>query len=128
MRPTYKWLETHNVWTGEPMYDSNHYDEIPRGWQIAFGKQMVEELNTMLIKYNFAEEYKILQIKEKFGQLRWYDGGIPIEMLEEYDDWLDKYTALSEATCIVCGEPATHMTRGWVLPMCDDHGNEERRK
>ena len=32
-----------------------------------------------LIKFNYLYEYRILQIKEKYGELRWYDGGVPIE-------------------------------------------------
>lgn len=28
--------------------------------------------------------------------------------------------ALCERTCIVCGEPATRMTRGWICPYCDE--------
>ena len=39
-----------------------------------------------------------MQIKEKYGGLRWYDNGFPKEGYEEYKDWLYKYEDLSFKT------------------------------
>lgn len=114
-----------NYWTGEPIpeeeldYKSTWWDEIPVGWAKAFGEQMCDELLEILKKADYVDEYKIIQIKEKFGMLRWYDNGVPNSIWEEYEDWLDKYEVMSEKTCIVCGAPATHMTTGWIMPVCD---------
>ena len=58
--------------------------EMPDHWCRVFGEQMADELNELLIKYNYADQYEILQIKEKFGSLRWYDGGYLPEMRDEY--------------------------------------------
>ena len=41
---------------------------------------------------------------------------VPVEHISH---WLDKYEELSFKTCIFCGEPATQMTTGWILPVCD---------
>ena len=120
MKPKYKWLQVKNVWTGELIDDVSWEEEIPDGWYKAFGKEMIEELNYLLEKYNFVDKYMIVQIKEKFGELRWYDNGVPLEMAEEYNEWLKKYEWLSYKTCINCGKPATHMTKGWINPLCDD--------
>jgi|LSQX01.2.fsa_nt_gb hypothetical protein len=124
MKPKYKWLILRNDWTNEPILDdSGNYmswaENIPYGWHKAFGEQMIDELNTLLEKYNHVDNYKILQIKEKYGSIRWYDNGYPSEMDKEYWEWLNKYERLSLDTCITCGSPATHMTKGWILPKCD---------
>ena len=82
---------------------------------------MIDELNELLIKYDFVDEYRIVQIKEKYAELRWYSNGIPMDASEEYNKWLNKYEKLSEETCIVCGNKATHFQKGYILPLCDDH-------
>ena len=119
MKPKYKWLEVTDIWTGEVFEDMSWTDEIPSGWYTAFGEQMIDELNEILVKNEFENRYQISQIKEKWGELRWYDTGFPDKMGVEFLEWLDKYEDLSSKTCIKCGEPATHVTRGWIMPMCD---------
>ena len=120
----YPWLTPYNVWTGKPLedydYEYTRADDIPRGWRIAFGDQMLEELDQLLKKYNFEKEYRIVQIKEKFGGLRWYDDGFPEEGWEEYKAWLYKYEDLSFKTCMSCGKPAIGLTKGWIMPLCKD--------
>ena len=39
----------------------------------------------ILKKANYLDKYRIVQIKEKYGSLRWYDAGVPIEISEELD-------------------------------------------
>lgn len=124
----YPWLYPVSESTGKPLenydYSFTWMDDIPLGWNIAFGKQMVEELGALLEKYNYQDEYSICQIKEKFGGLRWYDNGFPTEGYEEYKEWLDKYEELSFKTCIDCGKPAKYFTRGWITPICEDCAKE----
>lgn len=119
MRPKYKWLQARNVWTGKKIKGS-WAEEIPSGWYKAFGEQMIDELNNLLTKYCIEDNYQIVQIKEKYGSLRWYDNGIPQYLHDEYHKWLNKYETLSTKTCISCGKPATHMTKGYVIPLCDE--------
>ena len=120
----YPWLTPYNVWTGKLdegyNYESTWADDIPDGWRLAFGDQMLEELNNLLTKYGLEDEYRIVQIKEKFGGLRWYDNGFYEECYEEYQTWLNKYEDLSFTTCIVCGKPAIGYTKGWITPLCKD--------
>lgn len=127
MEPKYEWLKARNVWSGEIIEGASWEEEIPDGWYKAFGEKMIEELNEILVKYNFQDKYQIIQIKEKFGGLRWYDNGYPSKMHDEYTAWLHKYEDLSEETCIKCGAPATHMTKGWILPLCDACDKKKER-
>ena len=38
---------------------------------------------------------------------------------------IQKYEDLSWNTCIKCGKPATHTSRGWISPYCEDCVNED---
>jgi len=60
-----------------------------------------------------------VQVKEKFGGLRFYIEGIDKSVSEEV------YAAISEAegksykTCESCGEPGELKGQGWVITMCN---------
>lgn len=129
MKPKYDWLRPRNRWTGELVKlesgeeEWSELDDLPTGWYIAFGEQMVDELNDLLIKYNFTDWYRITQIKEKYGTLRWYDCGFPKSGYDEFRAWLKKYESLSAETCIVCGAPGKMRGSYWIEPRCDEHSN-----
>ena len=118
----YPWLKPYNVWTGKLNEDYDYeytwLDDMPNGWRIAFGEQMCEEIQAELERVNYVNKYKILQIKEKFGGLRWYDSSIPTDCA--IWDIITKYEAMSYKTCIICGAPATRITTGWICPYCDN--------
>ena len=64
-----------------------------------------------------------MQIKEKYGSLRWYDSGGNIEIMREI---IPKYEEESLHTCICCGKLATKISKGWISPYCDKCiGNRE---
>jgi len=122
----YPWLKPYNRWTGETAdtydYSYTELDEMPEGWRLAFGDQMVEEIDNELKKFDFNECYKIVQIKEKWGGLRWYDGGCPRG--SNIDEIIHKYEELSFKTCIDCGKPAEWISKGWISPYCTDCANK----
>lgn len=120
----YPFLTPRNVWTDKIIEDADWtlLDDMPDGWRKAFGEQMCEEIREVLIKYDYLDKYRIVQIKEKFGSLRWYDNGAPKEVF----DIIDKYEAISERTCIICGQPATLISKGWIYPFCDCVKSKER--
>ena len=131
----YPFLIIRTDWyTGKPVpedeinYEYTWWDDIPEGWAKAFGIQMCDELLEILKEGNCLNDYRIVQIKEKFKQLRWYDNGVPLEIRDKYYAWLRKYEDLSEVTCISCGAPATHETKGWILPVCESCYNKIENK
>jgi len=83
----YPFLLPRNRWTGEVVesynYSYTELDDLPDGWRIAWGDQICEEIKEELVKYDFLDKYRITQIKEKYGTLRWYDNGTPIGKLSE---------------------------------------------
>ena len=107
-------------WPGDPEavpeynYEYTELDAMPRGWRFAFGEQLCEELKQALVKANLLDDYRITQIKEKYGGLRWYANFDT----DETSAIIDKYTKLSYRTCIKCGAPATLITAGWISPYC----------
>ena len=140
----YPFMLPRNCWTGmvSDDYDYSYtlYDEIPLGWRIAFGKDLLEDIRSFLIKAQeedsqggyaesyittnfdskriipFLEGYSPAQIKEKYGSLRWYDNGAP----EGLGQIINKYELLSECFCINCGKSVRHRTKGWINFICED--------
>lgn len=111
-------------WPGNPKdipdydYEYTELDEMPCGWKKAFGKQMCEEIRNALIEDGDLDRYRVVQCKEKYGSLCWYDNGVRVGSYVH--DIIRKYERISERTCIVCGKPATQVTTGWISPFCDD--------
>lgn len=99
-------------------YEFTLLDSMPEGWQKAFGIQMCEEIRDALIEDGDLDTYRVVQIKEKYGGLRWYDTGVKVG--SRVHDIIRKYENLSTVTCIVCGKPATRVTIHWISPFCDD--------
>ena len=103
-------------WKDNPIEEEYTYlDDMPDGWRRAFGIQMCEEIRKVLVKKNRLYIYRIEQVKEKFGGLRWYAYGSTTEI----DKIIDKYEDISYHTCVCCGRPATKMSYGWICPYCD---------
>jgi len=117
----YPFLRPRSVWSGEPVKDYDYtyteWDAIPDGWKISFGDMMLEELGEELTKAGLINEFRIDQIKEKFGELRMYTHGGN----KETEAIIDKYSHLSRNICINCGKPDVHMTYGgWIFPCCKE--------
>lgn len=116
----YPWLLPRK-WTGEVIEDYDYtytvLDDMPYGWRIAFGEQMCEELKNALDMMDPEEvkKFRIVQIKEKYGSLRFYTNWVTDQIAEI----IYKYSIMSEHICISCGAPATKMSLGWICPWCD---------
>ena len=96
-------------------------DSMPTGWRKAFGIQMCKEIKYALIKVGGKEalyKYRITQIKEKYGELRWYDAYSCVDVQKI----IQKYEYISARTCINCGDLATGYTpyEYWKSPYCDN--------
>ena len=102
-------------------YDYTLLDEMPSGWKRRFGKLMCEMIREELLKNNALNEYRIFQIKEKYGSLRWYDnGGSP-----SVDDIVRKFEYISGHTCVACGKLDVNLiTDGWIVPLCESCYNK----
>lgn len=91
-------------------------DMMPDGWRKAFGIQYMEELKKQLIKDKMLFKWRIMDIKEKWGELQLYCNYGSDELYKI----ISKYENISSKTCIICGKPATKISTGWISPFCDD--------
>lgn len=88
----FPFLIPRNRWTGKIPEDYDYsyteLDSMPDGWRKAFGEQMCEDIREELVRAEYLDQYRITQIKEKYGTLCWYDFGQ--EHLEDcrVSDWM----------------------------------------
>jgi hypothetical protein len=121
LRKWIKFLDWINDWPLQLFHclpDYTELDAMDPGWRKAFGIQMCKEIRKALLEngWKYLFKYRIMQIKEKWGELRWYDSYSPPGVF----DIINKYEDISRHTCIDCGAPATKMSTGWICPYCDN--------
>ena len=123
----YPWLTVRNRWSDEVVEDITEFDimEVPQAWKDSFIPNLIEELDQLLKKVNFVDEYRITQVKEKYGILHWYDNGFPEQHYSELEDIIERYREISEYTCVVCGKYDPKEVRfcedGWISAYCKEH-------
>lgn len=95
-------------------YEFNYLALVPEGWQSL--------LSSLLDKIESLEdvEVSVLQIKEKFGGLRFYYQGSG-EDFPKVRSLAQEAETLSTKTCVVCGNPGIMRHAGWISPYCDEH-------
>jgi len=59
---------------------------------------------------------QVVQVKEKFGGLRFYISGGP----EAVYDAIEEAEQRSLETCETCGKPGRPNTKGWISTLCDE--------
>lgn len=111
----YPWLDS--------KYDKIWIDCMPYGWKKRFGWDLVHDIHVHLKKHNI-KDYHIEQVKEKWGELRWYDNSGS----DFYENVFKKYEQLSRKTCVNCGEQATLISSGWICPYCANCAKEIQSK
>ena len=93
-------------------------DFMQEGWRKRFGIDFCKELKRAILHSGgkkYMKEFRILDIKEKYGTLRVYVQG----ETDEVSRVIRKYEYISEYVCIVCGEDAVKCTTGWISPYCE---------
>jgi hypothetical protein len=108
-------------WTGEPV-DGIHLD-VNKGWWPLIDelcKNIKEELDNNL---ELVGKVYAVQVKEKFGGLRFYLSAGTEKILE----LVDKAECKSYETCETCGQPGKLRTDlSWQLTLCDEHYEGEK--
>lgn len=94
-------------------YVYSYLNCVPTGWQPLL-QNLLDKISELDV------DIGVLQIKEKFGSLRFYFRGEG----KDYDkvhDLVGQAEVTSSETCVVCGEPGTMRHDGWISPYCDKH-------
>lgn len=103
------------------LYTYSLLDCMPIGWNKVFGLKMAKEIKQWLKEHNITD-YEVTDVKEKWGRLHWYDNG-PNQL---YKDVILKYEKMSADLCVRCGKKASHVSRGYMLPFCEDCMHKEK--
>lgn len=95
--------------------DINLY-ELPEGWIKSFGSNLVIDIVNFYVSIPRERQkyFIILQIKEKYGELRIYHT-CHLEDIDNFDWIIKKYEEIAKQTCIHCGRA---IEKGQAL--CDD--------
>lgn len=115
----YPFLQYRDASTGDPIplkeLNSTHLDNISSGWRNLTLK-LCDDIMNHLKEIGKIDEYRVFEVKSKFGYGRWYDYGS--------DDYIDNLVRQWEhdtsVTCEFCGKPATWVSDGWIAPYCDE--------
>ena len=71
-------------------------------------------------QYKQVPPVTVVQVKEKFGTLRfYYDGGD-----EKIDGMVRMAESMSAVTCEECGKPGGSTGGSWIRTLCDEHREE----
>jgi hypothetical protein len=85
-------------------------------------KRVVDAFNDAYGHTPKAVEYDVqaVQVKEKFGTLRFYTGGIHGDISDIIDALISQAEGQSAQTCEECGKHGMTRGRGWVRTLCTD--------
>ena len=109
-------------------YTYTKLDFMHEGWRNNFGIEMCEKIKKCLKKARYVNKYRITEIKEKWGVLRWYDAGVPKSILDELESIIKYYEDKSKLVCIKCGKPTKYITSEYILFLCEDCFKQELAK
>lgn len=101
--------------------------DVGNGWfELLY--ELSEKLQPIVVEYNekfseVNEDYRfgVVQVKEKFGTLRYYVNGSS----DSIDALIDEYEMLSGHICDVCGKFGKLRGKGWYYTSCDEHAKEQ---
>lgn len=115
----YPFYKMYNVFDGRFLgYDISWYDQLEKGWRKAFGKKLSKELKKQLKADKELYTFRFVDIKEKYGELRFEHLGCS----DALQNILDKYELLSRGYCQYCGKPARYTTNegnSWIRYCCN---------
>lgn len=115
------------------LYADRHNKQAPFCWGFECGdgwepliRKLSQEVEAIIVALPEKErkKFRVKQVKEKFGTLRFYMGvahdGIRAA--------IDRAEQESAQTCETCGKPGKVRSGGWISVLCDEHEAERRKK
>ena len=89
-------------------------NDVGQGWQ-----SLIDILDRQLTILD--PDYKILQVKEKFGGLRYYiNTSDDCTNTDRMYAIIDTIESLSFRICEDCGRPGEERKNGWIRTLCDE--------
>jgi hypothetical protein len=95
--------------------------EVSDGWEPLI-RECAAKLEAINDKIENPDHYVVaMQVKSKFGGLRFYTGSYPMEYSEEVEAAIRQAENKSEKTCESCGKPGKPRGNGWIRTSCEEH-------
>ena len=89
-------------------------------WAIDFCKKAIDDATYKTVP-DAVPQLTVMQVKEKFGTLRFYaDGGDTATYC-----MINMAESMSSCTCEQCGAPGKLRSSGWARTLCDLHVSQE---
>ena len=123
------------AWCDENVYLSRKYpylfnkdgtpydfeDDVGEGWKDLCIRTF-EKIADAYIKYDTElQRFALIQMKEKFGGLRIYLGGMATGLYDEVYDIVSNAEEESYTICEKCGKPGKLRDTGWMKTLCEEH-------
>jgi hypothetical protein len=98
--------------------------EVGDGWEPLI-RELSEKIYPIVQAYNSSlenDDYKfaVVQVKEKFGGLRYYVN----LYTEEIGNIISEYESMSYHICETCGKPGKVVGYDWYVTLCPEHEKE----
>lgn len=98
---------------GDLLSERGAYDVgFPATWT-----PIIEDIHNRLVELD--PNYRTIQIKAKFGGLRFYFSTENYDKAQEMHDFVDEKEALTYKICVDCGKPSTKFSSFYAV--CDEH-------
>ena len=106
-------------------YAAEGYPNCEEGWRDLL-ERACTRIEAALME---GGAFRVLQIKEKFGTLRFYwDGDMPDAAKAKVEEAIALAVARSACTCEICGAEGRLYSRGgWLATACPEHAKGELR-
>lgn len=79
--------------------------------------QIIYDLSKKLMEVD--PDIQAIQVKEKFGGLRFYTGGVNTIVADQVYAAISDAEELSYKTCEQCGRPGQPNEAGWITTLCE---------
>lgn len=89
--------------------------------------ELIENLCFAITEYCTAEGVEVpevVQVKEKFGGLRFYLNGVHNDHFNNIYNLISQAEKQSYKVCEVCGKPGKPNSGGWIKTTCKEHAKE----
>ncbi len=115
------------------LYADRHSDKSPFCWGFECGdgwepliRTLSAEVEAIIVAMPEKErkKFRVKQVKEKFGTLRFYMG-IAHDAIHAA---IERAEQVSAVTCETCGAAGKMRNNGWISVLCDEHQAERQKK
>ena len=110
-------------------YDASDNQSPIRYYGFEVGDGWFDLLKTLILelkRLDTNQHLQVVQVKEKFGTLRFYINPIENTIYDAVMESIEKAEQISSITCELCGKPGTINNKGWISVRCPECRSKEK--